>query len=248
MEHGQEYGQEIVYDKYRRRGAGYHWEQISRNPLRMSAFVKARYARCIDLFAEHAGPLAGRDILDFGCGDGAFSYLMAQRGARVSGIDLAEEAVAFANRRHGELGTGANGFFVESCYETHFPSSSFDGVLSTDVIEHVQDQQRFLAEIDRVLRPGGTAVISTPIRLTEDPLDPLHVVEWFPRDFAALIRGTFPDARFFDSHPVFWAECSQRSKLLRTLTNLLSFYSNPFLHRRKWSLFSLQYAVCRKSA
>lgn len=239
--------QEVVYDKYQRRGAGYHWEQMSRNPLRMSAFVKARYARCVDLYVEQAGSLQGHEVLDFGCGDGAFSWFMAQRGARVCGIDLAAEAVAFANRRHDELGTGAR-FYVESCYETHFPPASFDGVLSTDVIEHVQDPQRFLAEIDRVLRPGGTAIISTPIRLTEQPLDRLHVVEWFPGDFATLIRSVFPDARFCASHPVFWAECAQRSKLLRTLTNLLSFYSNPFLHRRKWSLFALQYAVCRKPA
>jgi SAM-dependent methyltransferase len=238
--------EEIIYDKYKKRGAGYHWQQISSNPLLMSAFVKGRYKKCIDLFAAHAGTLSGRELLDFGCGDGAFSYEMSRHGAKLSGIDLSAEAIGFANRRHGELGTGGE-FFLESCYETHFPDCSFDGVLSTDVIEHVQDQQRFLAEISRVLRPGGFAVISTPIRLTEKPLDRLHVVEWFPGDFEAMIREVFPDSRFFSSHPVFWAEMSQRSKLLRTLVNLLSLYSNPFLHERKWSLLSLQYAVCRKS-
>lgn len=238
--------EEIVYDKYKKRGAGYHWQQISRNPLQMSAFVKGRYNKCIELFTAHAGSLSGREVLDFGCGDGAFSFELSRQGAHVSGIDLSEEAVDFANRRHSELKTGGQ-FFVESCYETHFPDCSFDGVLSTDVIEHVQDQQRFLAEIARVLRPGGLAVISTPIRLTEEPLDRLHVVEWFPGDFQAMIRTVFPDARFFKSHPVFWAEMSQRSKLLRTLVNLLSLQSNPFLCERKWSLFSLQYAVCRKT-
>lgn len=238
--------EEIVYDKYKKRGAGYHWQQISRNPLQMSAFVKGRYSKCIELFTAHAGSLSGREVLDFGCGDGAFSFELSRQGARVSGIDLSEEAVDFANRRHSELKTGGQ-FFVESCYETHFPDCSFDGVLSTDVIEHVQDQQRFLAEIARVLRPGGLAVISTPIRLTEEPLDRLHVVEWFPGDFQAMIRTVFSDARFFKSHPVFWAEMSQRSKLLRALVNLLSLQSNPFLYERKWSLFSLQYAVCRKT-
>lgn len=237
--------EEIVYDKYKKRGAGYHWQQISANPLLMSAFVKARYTKCIELFTAQAGPMSGIELLDFGCGDGAFSYEMSRHGASVSGVDLSPEAVEFANRRHGELGTGGR-FFVESCYETHFDDGSFDGVLSTDVIEHVQDQRRFLAEIHRVLRPGGCAVISTPIRLTEMPLDKLHVVEWFPGDFQAMIRAVFPDSMFSRSHPVYWAEMSQRSKLLRTLVNLLSLYSNPFLHERKWSLFSLQYAVCRK--
>lgn len=237
--------QEVIYDKYLKRGVGYHWRQISRNPLEMSAFVKARYQKCIDLFVDHAGPLQGRAVLDFGCGDGAFSYELSRHGARVSGIDLAAEAVAFAKVEHERRKTGAQ-FFVESCYETHFAAESFDGVLSTDVIEHVQEPHRFLAEIERVLRPGGVAVVSTPIRLTENPLDRLHVVEWFPGDFQALIRATFPEASFYQSHPVFWQEMSQRSKLLRTFVNLLSFFSNPFLHERKWQLFGLQYAVCHK--
>lgn len=238
--------QEITYDKYQKRGAGYHWRQISRNPLEMSAFVQARYQKCIDLFIAHHGTLEGLALLDFGCGDGAFSFELARRGARVSGIDLAPEAIAFAQAEHGRRGTGAQ-FYIESCYETHFAAASFDGVISTDVIEHVQEPQRFLAEIARVLRPGGLAVISTPIRLTKQPLDRLHVVEWFPEDFQSLIRTTFPEATFYRSHPVFWQEMSQRSKLLRTCVNLLSFFSNPFLNERKWQLYGLQYAVCRKT-
>lgn len=237
--------EEIIYDKYKKRGAGYHWQQISRNPLHMSAFVKGRYKKCIDLFAAHAGPLPGLELLDFGCGDGAFSYEMSRHGAKVSGIDLSEEAIEYSNHRHGTLKTGGR-FFVESCYETHFPDSSFDGVLSTDVIEHVQDHRKFLIEMHRVLRPGGYAVISTPIRLTESPLDKLHVVEWFPRDFHAMVSEVFSDTTLYYSHPVFWAEASQRSRLLKTLINFMSFYSNPFLEYKKWSLFSLQYAVCKK--
>lgn len=237
---------EIVYDKYKKRGAGYHWQQISTNPLYMSAFVKGRYKKCIELFEAHAGTLSGLKLLDFGCGDGAFSYELSRCGASVSGIDLSTEAVDFANRRHSELKTRGE-FFIESCYETHFPTASFDGVLSTDVIEHVQDSGRFLAEMNRVLRPGGYAVISTPLRLTETPLDKLHVVEWFEGDFQAMVRATFPESTFHRSHPVFWAEMSQRSKLLKTFVNVMSLFSNPFLHERKWNLFSLQYAVCRKS-
>lgn len=240
--------QEIVFDKYKTRGADYHWQQASQHPIRMSAYVKGRYQKCLDLYEQAAGPMAGRRLLDFGCGDGAFSNEIAGRGGLVSGIDLSEEAVAFANKRHGELNTGGT-FFVESCYETHFSDGCFDGVLSTDVIEHVQEPRRFLAEIDRVLRPGGVAVISTPIRLTEKPLDPMHVIEWFPSEFQELVRTPFPDSTFFDSHPVFWQEMSQRSRLLKTCVNVISLVSdNPFLRRRKWSLFSLQYAVCRKPA
>ena len=240
--------QEIVFNKYQERGADYHWRQASNHPLQMSAYVKGRYQKCLDLFIAAAGPIKGKKILDFGCGDGAFSYAISLRGALVSGIDLVEEAIAFARQRHGELGTGGT-FFVESGYETNFDTGTFDGVISTDVIEHVQDPGRFLAEIHSVLRPGGVAVISTPIRLTEKPLDPMHVVEWYPGEFEKLVRTTFDEASFFNSHPVFWQEMSQRSKLLKTFVNILSLLGdNPFLNRRKWGLFSLQYAVCRKPA
>jgi len=238
---------EIVFDKYQKRGADYHWKQVSNHPTRMSAYVKGRYQKCLDLFIAAAGPLQGKKILDFGCGDGAFSFQLSSRGALVSGIDLAEEAVAFARLQHQKLSTGAE-FFVESCYATHFADATFDGVISTDVIEHVREPERFLAEIHRVLRPGGVAVISTPIRLTEKPLDPMHVFEWFPGEFQMLIRSVFHQAEFFASHPVFWQEMSQRSKLLKIIVNLMALaWKNPFLHGRKWSLYSLQYAVCHKS-
>jgi len=237
--------EEIIYDKYAKRGAGYHWRQISHHPIEMSAFVQARYQKCLNLYAARAGSLNNQVLLDFGCGDGAFSYYLARQGGRVTGIDLSAEAIEFAQAQHGKLNTGAR-FIVGSCYETGLPDASFDGVLSTDVIEHVQEPHRFLAEMYRLLRPGGTAVISTPIRITEMPLDRLHVVEWFPSEFSALVREIFPDAAFYRSHPVFWQEMSQRSKLLRTVVNLVSYFSNPFLHERKWSFFALQYAVCRK--
>lgn len=235
---------EIVYDKYRQRG-DYHWRQMSRNPLVMSAYVRARYGRCIDLFEAHAGSLAGKQVVDFGCGDGAFAYWLAERGALVTGIDPTHEAIVLGRQRHRERGTQAI-FCTASGYATPFAAASFDGLISSDVIEHVQQPDRFLAEIYRLLKPGGWAVISTPIRLTERPLDRLHVVEWFPDDFQALIRSVFTDAHFHQSHPVFWGELARRSKLLRTFTNLVSLFSDPFSTTRKWSFFELQYAVCRK--
>lgn len=236
---------EIVYDKYRQRG-DYHWRQMSRNPLHMSAYVRSRYRHCIDLFETHAGSLAGKRIIDFGCGDGAFAYWLVRRGALVVGIDPAHEAIVLGRKHHLALGSQAI-FSTASGYAAPFADASFDGIISSDVIEHVQRPDRFLAEIHRLLKPGGWAIISTPIRLTEKPLDRLHVSEWFPSDFQVLVRSVFADARFYRSHPAFWGELSRRSKLLRTATNLLSLFSDPFATTRKWSFFELQYAVCQKT-
>jgi ubiquinone biosynthesis O-methyltransferase len=238
---------EIEFNKYESRGEDYHWAQASTNPLRMSAFVRGRYEKCVQLLESRLGRLTNKSVLDFGCGDGAFSNELTRAGASVSGIDSSEAAIASARKRHGILGTKAE-FFCESCYETHFPDCSFDGLVSTDVIEHVQHPERFLQEIMRVLKPGGVAVISTPIRLTEQPLDILHVAEWFPSEFQRVIGAHFHDAEFFVSHPTVWHEIEQRSKVLRTLVNLVSLFGNPYLRIRKWHIFSQQYAICTKPA
>ena len=157
---------EIQFGKYETRGADYHWRQNSRHPLRMNAFVKARYQKCLTLLVDKTGDLANKNVLDFGCGDGVLTYELARCGANCYGIDLSFAAVQFAYRKHQQL--GSNAFFCAgSCYDTCFPDRFFDGLIATEVIEHVQDQERFLREIDRVLKPGGTAVISTPVRFTE---------------------------------------------------------------------------------
>lgn len=236
---------EIRFDKYESRGEGYHWDQNSTNPLRMNAFVRARYARCLQLLASRNNGLRGLSVLDFGCGDGAFSHELVRAGASVSGVDSSETAIAFARQRHARLASSAE-FYCEDCYSTHFADGSFDAVVSTDVIEHVQDPDRFLAEIRRVLKPGGIAVISTPIRLTEKVLDQLHVVEWFSSEFQNVVQRHFQEADFFHSHPTVWHEIAQRSKLLRFLVNVLSLFSNPYLRTRKWHIFSQQYALCVK--
>ncbi|MEW6163749.1 MAG: class I SAM-dependent methyltransferase [Pseudomonadota bacterium] len=237
---------EINFDKYGSRGEGYHWDLISNNPLRKSAFVVGRYAKSIELLRMRLGKLDGMSVMDFGCGDGAFSWALTRAGARVTGVDSSDVAIAYAQRRHGALATHAQ-FYCENCYETHFPDASFDGLVSTDVIEHVQHTDRFLREIVRILKPGGIAVVTTPIRLTEQPLDCLHVAEWFPSEFEEIIRGHFATASFYKSHPTIWHEVEQRSKLLRVLVNVFSLFGNPYLRSKKWHIYSQQYAVCEKA-
>ena len=84
-------------------------------------------------------------------------------------------------------------------------------MICSDVIEHVQSPQRLLQEIYRLLSPEGVAIISTPIRLTEQPMDKMHVYEWFESEFQEMILDIFPKSQFHRSHPVFWMEMIQSS-------------------------------------
>lgn len=237
--------QKIVFEKYKTRGAGYHWEQNSLHPLKMNAFVKARYQKCVSLLAGGLGTLGGKRILDMGCGDGALTYELSLRGADCYGVDLSEEAICFAQHKHRSFGSKAS-FFVESCLKTHFDDDFFDGVVSSDVIEHLDEPVKMLVEMRRVLKPLGIAVISTPVRLTESPIDRMHVVEWFPEEFKILIQKVFPQAVFDYSHPVFWYELFSRGGRYRLFVNILSYFVNPFLKAGKWKYPSMQYALVKK--
>lgn len=100
------------------------------------------------------------DVLDLGCAGGFMAEALAERGARVIGIDPAAEAIAAA-KAHAK----ATGLDIR--YETGvgeelpYGNASFDHVVCVDVLEHVSDLTKVLAEITRVLRPGGFFLYDT---------------------------------------------------------------------------------------
>jgi SAM-dependent methyltransferase len=139
---------------------------------------------------------AGADVLDAGCGTGYGAALLAESAGRVVGVDLDAEAIAYARRRY----PGPNVEFVEAdLLELELPDASFDAVCSFETIEHVTDRERYLAQIRRVLRPGGVFIVSTPRvdRTTERPRNPHHTVEFSRADFEALLRRFFAEVELY---------------------------------------------------
>lgn len=232
---------EIEFEKYQTRGA-YHWEQIGKHPFRRNAFVVGRYRNVITLLEDALGtPLKGKKVLDVGCGDGALSYLLARKGVIVSGIDNQEIAIRFARQKTKGINID---FKVGSAYELPWGVGTFDAVVSSDVIEHLQDTTRYLEEIKRVTKVGGAVVISTPIRFTEEPLDKMHVIEWFPSEFKQIIEEVFPKSRYLNSHPVFWFEMINRNRYYKLMVNLFSLIRNPFeSFNTKFYCYALQYSI-----
>jgi SAM-dependent methyltransferase len=100
-------------------------------------------------------PLAGRDVLDVGCGRGGSEQVLHEHFptvASVTGLDLSPKAVAFCRARHPYPNTR----FVEGDAEhLPFPSESLDVVLNIESACLYPDVQAFYAEVSRVLRPGG---------------------------------------------------------------------------------------------
>jgi ubiquinone/menaquinone biosynthesis C-methylase UbiE len=98
----------------------------------------------------------GQLILDLGCGTGSMLELLTRRDQRVVGLDLRPEGLRKMRRKLPEV-------WLLQAEATNLPlmDGAFDAVLALDILEHVDDQ-RLLAEVQRVLRPGGLAIISVP--------------------------------------------------------------------------------------
>jgi len=101
---------------------------------------------------------AGQRVLDLGCGEGRFAAELQRAGAEVLAVDVAQEPLRRAAGAHPELELA----LIACEDEWDLPDAAFDVVWAGEVIEHVADTAGWLSEVRRVLRPGGTLLLSTP--------------------------------------------------------------------------------------
>ncbi len=120
----------------------------------------------------------GRRVLDYGCGEGLWTFYMAERGAQVTAIDISEVAIEEARKRITWL--------VMDAQDLDFPDRSFDFVCGTAILHHL-DLERAYEEVSRVLKEDGRAVFLEP--LGHNPLINLY-------------RRLTPDIRTRDEHPL----------------------------------------------
>jgi SAM-dependent methyltransferase len=102
------------------------------------------------------GPTAGLTSLDLGSDNGVVSLLLRERGGTWRSGDLTEEAVASIRSLVGEDALLVRGERLP------FPDGSFDRVVVVDMLEHVPDEDAFVAELARITRPGGRLIVNTP--------------------------------------------------------------------------------------
>jgi len=114
----------------------------------------------MDRIEREAGILKGRHLLEIGCGMGFDSLEFLKRGVRVTAIDLTESAVRMTRAHFDVAGVKAEEVRVGNALDLNFPNESFDAVWSNGVLHHTGDPSRAIAEVHRVLKPGGRAIIS----------------------------------------------------------------------------------------
>ncbi len=106
------------------------------------------------------GDVAGRRVLELGCGGGQCSIAFARQGARATGIDLSDEQIAFARGLAEEQGAVAAFEQGDAAELDRFAAASFDIVFSAYALHYVLAIEQCLAGVSRVLVPGGLFVFS----------------------------------------------------------------------------------------
>jgi len=126
--------------------------------------------------------VAGKDVLEAGCGEGYGAHLLAARAKSLHAVDYDDYATGHVRKAYPEVPV-LRGNLVQLPYA----DSSFDVVVGLQTIEHLWNQEAFLGECLRVLRPGGRIVISTPNTLTFPPGNIYHPKELAPEELRDLI-------------------------------------------------------------
>jgi SAM-dependent methyltransferase len=151
------------------------------------------------------GDVRGQHVLDFGCGTGADSTLIAARGALVTSMDISPDLLELAEQRVQLDGFGsAITTLCGSAHEIPLPDNSVDVVFGNAILHHV-DLQLAAHEIHRVLKPGGRAVFKEPMRNSRAIAFLRRLIPYQAADVSPFERPLRRDeAESFASHFSSW--------------------------------------------
>ena len=144
------------------------WENSFQEQIAKQAYNTAPVEALVRTAAYHLrdrhpdGDNSGLHWLEMGCGTGPNLKWLAQKGIKVSGIDISRNALALARKQLEDAGLG--GSIVEmvegSVAATPFPDASFDGIFEALVFQHLtkEDRSKAFSEVRRLLKPGGVFI------------------------------------------------------------------------------------------
>jgi 2-polyprenyl-3-methyl-5-hydroxy-6-metoxy-1,4-benzoquinol methylase len=153
------------------------------------------FRRHLAVYEWVAARCAGLDAIDMACGEGYGVDVLARHARRVTGVDANPEAHEHARAKYTRPGVR----FVRDLVESY--SEPCDALTFLQTIEHVQEPAEILRHFQRMLRPGGTAYVSTPNLLTLAPPgaeksdNPWHLREYRAEEFRALCEQVFDDVQ-----------------------------------------------------
>lgn len=177
---------------------------------------------------DHAGSLAGKTVLDVGCGGGILAESMAKAGAQVTGIDLAQQSLTVA-RLHGlESGVSVNYQKISAEDMAAQQPAQFDIVTCMEMLEHVPDPGSVVRACANLVKPGGWVFFST---LNRNPKSFLFAIVGAEYVLRMLPKGTHSYENFIK--PSELAASARRAGL--SVTQLAGMEYNPVTDHYKLS-------------
>jgi len=161
-----------------------------------------RFLTAYTTSTDNQEPLAGKLILDLGCGMGGLATALALAGAEVQATDFNEQYCNITRLRGMRYDLNLSP--INAAGEAlPFRDGSFDAILCLDVLEHVRDPEVLLAEISRCLKPGGFCHLTAINRFAfRDPHYHVRFVNWLPRGLSSsylrLVVRAKDNTRFKD--------------------------------------------------
>jgi len=147
----------------------------------------------LDWIDRVCGGLAGKRVVDVGCGGGILAESMAARGADVVGIDLSEKPLGVAKLHRLETGVPVDYRLIGAEALAREAPASFDVVTCMEMLEHVPDPASTIAACAALAKPGGHVVVST---INRNPKSYLFAIVGAEYVLRLLSRGTHDWARF----------------------------------------------------
>jgi ubiquinone/menaquinone biosynthesis C-methylase UbiE len=146
----------------------------------------------------------GKVVLDIACGEGYGAHLLAEKAEQVIGVDIDEQTINHAIKKYRKSNLG---FKRGSAIALPVESNQFDVVVSFETLEHLKEHDQMLAEIKRVLKPGGVVIMSTPDKknYSDEPgyKNVYHLKELYKEEFSALLQLYFKNQRLLQQSFVY---------------------------------------------
>ncbi len=127
------------------------------------------------------------DVLEVGCGEGRGVGLLMQQAKSFTAVDKIKEVIDDLKIKY----PSGNFFSMNIPPLKELADNSFDSIVSFQVIEHIQNDTLFLKEINRVLKPGGIALLTTPNRKMSLSRNPWHIREYLPNELTKISEKIF---------------------------------------------------------
>ena len=140
---------------------------------------------------------ANMKVVDLGCGTGYGSHYLSQFAESVSGIDLSSSAIRWAKSRY--LPSPRLSFQRGNVEKLPFATAMFDFAMSTENFEHLRDHAAHLAEVRRVLIPGGTFFLATPNPEQTVTPNPYHSREFSFSELKDMLGGVFSQVEIVET-------------------------------------------------